>query len=61
MVLARSRDVDINVFQLTVMQYLGCERVILLGFPPVVYHLQIGADIYAVLTADGVTTAEVSY
>jgi len=56
-----SHDLDINVFQLTVIQCLECERIIVLGFPPVVYHLQTGASIYAVLTADAVTIAEVSY
>jgi len=39
------------------MQYVRCERVIMLGFPPVMC-LQIGACTCAVLTADAVAPGE---
>ena len=41
------------------MQCLGCEWVIILGFPPVVYHLQFRAGVCAVHMADAVATGEI--
>ena len=39
------------------MQCLGCERVTMLNFPPVVFSLQFEAGI----SADAVATGEVNY
>ena len=37
----KSGDLNINIFQPTVMQRLGCERDAILGFLPVVYWVSI--------------------
>ena len=62
-ILVRSCDHNINIFQPIVIQCLGCERVILsVGpYPPVVYPSPHWARINAVLTADTVATGEVNY